>query len=252
MTVRVLVADDELLARKRLTRLLAAIDGVEIAGECASGNEVISRVRAGDIDVILLDIHMPGLSGLEALSILGDAAPLVVLCTAHSDHALEAFEAGAIDYVMKPVEAGRLKKAMDRAMKMLASKAPEGRDVPLDSIAQKAGEALGLSRLALATKHGIVLLDPSEITHAIIDGELVTVATESATYISDEPLSELVDRLPSDTFARVHRRAIVNLAKIVRLEPIESGGFVAHTRAGHRVEVSRLAARELRKRLGLK
>lgn len=239
--MRVLVADDELLARKRLVRLLAAIEGAELVGECTNGNEVVERVRAGDIDLVLLDIQMPGLTGIEALGMLGDDAPLVILCTAHPDYALDAFEMGALDYVVKPVEAGRLKKALDRALALLC---------PKDTAAAEPLPAL--ARLGVATRQGIVLLDPAEISHAILDGELVSVVADDATHISDDTLGDLQDRLPRETFARVHRRALVNLARIVRLEPIATGGFVAHMRGGHRVEVSRQSARELKKRLGLR
>jgi len=97
-----------------------------------------------------------------------------------------------------------------------------------------------------------VLLDPHEISHAVLDGELVTVHGRRGQYLSDLSLQQLEERLPPDRFARVHRRALVNLAEVVRLEPNEVGGFVARTSAGHAVEVSRQAARSLRKRLGLR
>ena len=124
-TLRVLVTDDELLARKRLLRLLAAMEGIAIAGECDSGEAMLERVKARDVDVVLLDVQMPGLTGLEAAPLIPDDGPVFVLCTAHADHALLAFELGAADYVMKPVEAGRLKKALARARARLASRSGE-------------------------------------------------------------------------------------------------------------------------------
>jgi two-component system LytT family response regulator len=243
-TMRVLVADDELLARKRLVRLLSAMEGVTLAGECDSGEAVLARLTARDVDVVLLDIHMHGLSGLETAELLPDDGPVIVLCTAHPDHAVDAFEQGAADYVMKPVEAGRLKKALGRARDHLARRqgAPH---VP----ASETGGPRGLARLAVPTRLGIVLLDPQKVSHAILDGELVSVVTDGGTYLSDDTLADLQDRLPRDLFERVHRRAILNLEHVVRLEPIETGGFMAHTRGGAAVEVSRQAARELRRRL---
>jgi len=252
--MRVLVADDELLARKRLLRLLAAMEGIVVAGECESGEAVLERVKAGDVDVVLLDIHMPGLTGLEAAPLLPEDGPVIVLCTAHPDHAVEAFELGAADYVMKPVEAGRLKKALARAKARLAARAP--RTPPVRSGAgeepREGAEARVLTRLAIPTRQGIVLLDPRSVSHAVLDGELVTVTTDAGTYLSDSSLGDLQERLPHDSFERVHRRAILNLEHVVRLEPLETGGFLAHTRGGHSVEVSRQAARELRRRLGLR
>jgi two-component system LytT family response regulator len=244
-TMRVLVADDELLARKRLVRLLAAMDGVSLAGECDTGHHVLERLKTKDVDVVLLDIHMPGLSGIETVSLLPEDGPVIVLCTAHPDHAVDAFEQGAVDYILKPVEAGRLKKALDRARARLAERGQAER--PHAATAME--DPRPLSRLAIPTREGIVLLDPRTVSHAVLDGELVTIVAEAGSYLSDDALNDLQDRLPRDLFERVHRRALLNLEHVVRLEPTESGGFLAYTRGGHSVEVSRQAARELRKRL---
>ncbi len=247
--MRVLVADDELVARKRLLRLLGAMDGIVVAGECASGDAVLARLKARDVDVVLLDVHMPGLSGLEALALFPDDGPVVVLCTAHADHAVAAFEEGAADYVMKPVEAGRLKKALGRARDRLTQRVRAGA-APAEVAVDPSPRAL--DRLAIPTRQGIVLVDPRAVSHAILEGELVSVVTDGGTYLSDDSLADLHERLPGDLFERVHRRAILNLEHVERLEPLETGGFVAHTRGGHAVEVSRQSARELRRRLKLR
>jgi two-component system LytT family response regulator len=256
--LRVLVADDEAIARKRLLRLLAAMPDVVVAGECADAHEVLERVRAGGVDVVLLDIQMPELSGLEALQLFPADGPVVIFCTAHTAHAVAAFDVGAIDYLLKPIDAARLRKALDRARDRDArhryadelarfrsagaedqSRGGQDKDRPLD-------------RLALPTRQGIVLLDPMAVSHAELDGELVTVHTIDAQYLSALSLQDLESRLPGDRFARVHRRAIVNLEHVVRLEPNEVGGYTARTRNGRAVEISRQAARDLRKRLGLR
>ena len=107
-------------------------------------------------------------------------------------------------------------------------------------------------RLAVPTRNGIVLLNPREITHAVLDGELVTIFTTTGQYLTDFSLQDLAEKLPKDVFERVHRRALLNLEHLTRLEPNEVGGFTARTRGDHCVEVSRAAARELRRRLGLR
>ena len=253
--LRVLVADDEAIARKRLLRLLAAMPDIAVAGECADAREVLERVRAGGIDAVLLDIQMPELSGLEALQLFPADGPLVIFCTAHTAHAVAAFDVGAIDYLLKPIEAARLRKALERARDR------DARRRYTDELARfksRAGQERGqesdkpLDRLALPTRQGIVLLDPLEVSHAELDGELVTVHTADAQYLSALSLQELESRLPGDRFARVHRRALVNLEHVVRLEPNEVGGYTARTRNGRAVEISRQAARDLRKRLGLR
>jgi len=245
-SLRVLIADDELLARKRLARLLSAMPDVEVCGEAADGEAVLAAARAGGLDVILLDIHMPGLSGLDALSLLPEDGPGVILCTAHAEHAVDAFEHGAVDYVLKPVEAARLQKALERARARLGPK--EGQE---PARAPSAG-AKGLARLPIPTRQGIVLVDPDTISHATLEGELVTVFTTQGEFLTDFTLNELVDKLPVEGFQRVHRRALLNLTHVTRLEPLETGGYIARTTRGHSVEVSRQSARELRRMLGLR
>ncbi len=113
--LKVLIADDEQLARARLTRLLSALPEVELVGEATDGDEVLPRLREGGVDLVLLDIQMPKLTGTEALALWPKDGPRVVFCTAHAEHAVKAFDAGAVDYLLKPVEPARLKKALDRA-----------------------------------------------------------------------------------------------------------------------------------------
>lgn len=245
-SLRVLIADDELLARKRLARLLSAFPDVEVCGEAADGDAVLAAARAGGLDVILLDIHMPGLSGLDALALLPEDGPRVILCTAHAEHAVDAFEHGAVDYVLKPVEAARLQKALDRARARIGPK--EGQE-PAKG---QASGSKGLTRLPIPTRQGIVLVDPDTISHATLEGELVTVFTTQGEFLTDFTLNELADKLPVEGFQRVHRRALLNLAHVTRLEPLETGGYIARTTRGHAVEVSRQSARELRRMLGLR
>jgi two-component system LytT family response regulator len=243
--LRVLVADDEAIARKRLVRLLGAMTDVVLAGECGDANEVLTAVRGGEVDVVLLDIQMPELSGLEALQLFPAGGPLVIFCTAHAAHAVSAFDVGAVDYVLKPIDGGRLRKALDRARQRIVTASP-------DAAAPPAGGASAVDRLALPTRNGIVLVNPRDVTHAQLADELVTVYASGQAYLSALSLQEIEARLPPPAFVRVHRRALVNLKHIVRLLPNEVGGFVAETSGGHSVEVSRQAARDLRKLLGLR
>ena len=257
--LRVLIADDELLARKRLSRLLAAFPDVEVCGEAADGEAVLAAVRAGGVDVVLLDIHMPGLSGLDALALMPEGRPRVVLCTAHAEHAVDAFNHGAVDYVLKPVEPARLQKALERARARLEP-APAPREAPKDAPKAEAASAerpgappaRGLARLPIPTRQGIVLVDPETISHAALEDELVTVFTGQGDYLTDFTLNELAEKLPPERFHRVHRRALLNRSHVIRLEPLETGGYLARTARGHTVEVSRQSARELRRMLGLR
>jgi two-component system, LytTR family, response regulator len=240
--LRVLIADDEQLARARLTRLLSAMKDVTVVGEARDGDEVLTHARAGEVDVVLLDIQMPKLSGLEAMALWPAEGPMVVFCTAHAEHAVKAFDSGAVDYLLKPIEPDRLKKALDRA-RLRSTR---------EAFSVEVKKLQALPRLPIQTRQGVVLLDPATITHAVLEGELVTVHTAETSYLTDYTLNELEQRLPSGRFDRVHRRALLNLEAVARLEPLETGGYLARTHRGHSVEVSRQAARDLRKRLGLR
>lgn len=241
LALRVLVCDDELIARRRAARLLSEQPGVEVVAECASGGEVLARLAAEDVDLVVLDIHMPGMTGLETALQMPEDRPYLIFLTAHPEHAVAAFDVGATDYLVKPVDEVRLKKALDRARRQLD--APPGRDAH--------DAAAPLARLAIATRTGVVLLGPDEVTHAVFDGQLVTVHTRDRAILSESTLQELEQRLSAPHFERVHRRAIVNLLHVERLEPALSGGYVARIAGGKSVDVSRQAARRLRRRLGI-
>ncbi|RKI44754.1 DNA-binding response regulator [Corallococcus sp. AB004] len=246
--LRVLIADDELLARKRLSRLLAALPDVSVCGEAVDGDSVLAAVRAGGVDVVLLDIHMPGLSGLDAMALLPEGGPHVIFCTAHAEHAVNAFEHGAVDYVLKPVEAARLQKALERARARIPARVKAPAAMAPTVVAEKPA----LTRLPIPTRQGLVLVSPDAISHASLEDELVTVFTAQGDYLTDFTLNELADKLPLEHFHRVHRRALLNLSHVTRLEPLETGGYLARTARGHSVEVSRQSARELRRMLGLR
>ncbi len=230
MSLRVLIADDEALARKRLNRLCSALQGIEIVAECEDGEQVLAHLDREPVDVILLDIHMPNLSGLDALALLPAGGPRVIFTTAHAEHAVKAFELGAADYVLKPVEPERLAKALERVRVQL-------------------GASRGLDKLPIETRKGLLLLDPGEVSHAVIDGELTALHTDRGVLSTDLRLADLERRLPH--MERVHRRALLDLSRIERLESQTSGGYVAHMRDGSRVAISRASARLLRRRLGL-
>jgi two-component system LytT family response regulator len=202
---------------------------------------VLARLTGDDIDLVVLDINMPGMTGLETALQMPEDRPYLIFITAHPEHAVAAFDVGATDYLVKPVDDARLKKALDRARRQLD--APLGRDAP--------EAAAPLARLAIATRTGVVLLGPDEVTHAVFDGKLVTVHTRDRAILSDATLQELEQRLSAPHFERVHRRAIVNLLHVERLEPALSGGYVARVAGGKTVDVSRQAARRLRRRLGI-
>lgn len=245
--LRVLVCDDELMARKRVLRLLGELPGIEGTIECESGEEVLAKLATDDVDVAILDINMPGLSGLETVMQMPEDRPYVIFLTAHPEHAVQAFDVGAVDYVLKPVDDARLAKALARARQSLDHGTPGAASAAAE------GAAPGkTSKLAIATHDGAALVSPGDVTHATFDGALVTVHTAARSILTDDTLQDLEAKLPAGPFERVHRRAIVNLDHVDRLESVDSGGYVACLSTGKRVDVSRQSARRLRRRLGLR
>jgi two-component system, LytTR family, response regulator len=222
--LRVVVADDELTARKRLVRLLEEMADIELVGVCEDAKSVLARVKQGGVDAILLDVQMPGLTGLDAVAMMPAEAdsPYIIFCT---------------------VDAGRLHKALERARARRSAGEPRR---------PTRREPEGVNRLAIATRQGIVLVDPEEVTHAILEDELVTLFTRSGKFLTDFTLQQLHERLEAHGFERVHRRALLHLGRVTKLVPLETGGFVAEMQNGGTVELSRQSARAIRRRLGLR
>ncbi|MEZ4384535.1 MAG: LytTR family DNA-binding domain-containing protein, partial [Nannocystaceae bacterium] len=190
-----------------------------------------------EVDVVLLDIRMPGLSGIETGALFPDDGPEIIYTTAYGEHALAAFDVGAVDYLLKPIDALKLRRALERA---------RGRAVEAAAVSEPT-----LARLAVTTREGVVLLAPAAIGYALFDGALVTLHTDRGALLCDLSLQELEDRLPAASFERVHRRALLNLERVDRLEPLETGGYRAHMQGGGEVPIARQAARRLRRRLGI-
>ena len=244
--LRVVVADDEKMARKRVIRLLESLGSVQLVAECRSGEEVLSHLDPGQVDVALLDIDMPGMTGLDVAQVAAARGVPVIFLTAHEQHAVAAFEQGAVHYLLKPVDAAHLARALERVRAV--AKAGPPRSAPADEGASHTGLP---ARVALSVRGDVVLLAPAAITHGLYDGQLVTVHTAECAYITDESLQDLEARVASPSMLRVHRRALLNLARVERLRGQPTGGYVAVLDTGAEVPVSRQAARDLRKRLGV-
>jgi two-component system LytT family response regulator len=239
--LRVLFADDEEMARKRLRRLLAALPDLEIVAECASGDAALSALETLEVDVAVLDVQMPGRTGLEVSEAAAELGVEIILATAHAEHAVEAYAQGVVDYVLKPVDAERLGVAIERARARVvrASDAPDVLRAP------------ALARLAVTVRGEVRLFAPGDVEHATLEGELVRLRVGDELVWTELTLQELETRLAGAGFLRVHRRALLNLAHVDRLRPLSTGGYLALTRRGDEVPVSRQEARRLRQRLGL-
>lgn len=245
--MRVLIADDEAPARGRLRRLLADLDGVEVVGEAANGVAALERVAADRPDLLLLDIEMPELDGLGVARALGDAGPAIVFVTAYDAYAVAAFEAAAVDYLLKPVTRARLAEAIERARR--AARRPPDLDALLARLAPPRGPA----RLAVRCGARYVVFDPSRVSAVLAQDHYATLLHEGRELLSEESLDALQRRLDPDAFFRVHRSALVNLAFLRELRRVGDRRYVAILAdpAETRVPVSRDRLPDLKRRLGL-
>jgi two-component system LytT family response regulator len=246
----VLVVDDEPLARGRLLRMLAALEGVEPAGEAASGREALDKIAELAPDCVLLDVRMPGLDGLEVAR--ASDVP-VIFVTAHDAYAVEAFELCAVDYLLKPVRRERLARALARVRERRGARADSAR---LDALFQRllagAGEP-GESPARLRARRGdaLHLFDPREIARFTAAGGYSSFRSGGHEFLLDESLSQLEERLAPLGFLRVHRAELVRLDAVRALHG-EHGSLELELAGGERVPVSRRLAGELRRRLGLR
>ncbi len=249
MKLRALVVDDEAVARRRLRRLLGRVGGVDVVGEARDGREALARIEELRPDVVFLDVRMPGLDGL-AVARSGNNLPPIVFTTAWSEHAVAAFDAAAVDYLLKPVEEARLRVAVERVRRRLARAVDPGVLAGLlERLREKAAPA---APPRLAARHGgaIHLLDPRRITRLVARGGYVAVHLDGREFLLEESLAELERRLAPLGFLRVHRSELVRLDAIRRLRRAGDGGVLA-LEDGQEARVSRRALPELVARLGI-
>src|SRR5580704_13174983 len=198
----VLIADDEPVARQVLREHVEAIPAPEVAGEASTGKETLQRILDLDPDVVLLDQQMPELDGLAVVrSLRGARTPLIIFVTAYERHALEAFEVGAIDYLLKPVRRERLESAILKAQRQLNGAPPAPPSV--------SNQAAVARKIVGRRGSDMYLLDPSEIIAFQADGELVHMVTASERFLSEHSLKGLEEKLDR-RFRRIHRRTIIN------------------------------------------
>jgi two-component system response regulator LytT len=257
--LRTIVVDDEQLARDELCFLLGQLDGVEVAGQAGNGIEALRVIEEQMPDLVMLDVQMPGLTGFEVARRLiraGVDAQLVFV-TAYDQHAIEAFEVNAVDYLLKPVEAQRLAKAVDRVRKRIQTERPaKGRTADdmerllhLLSDRQERRE-----QLAVKVADRFLLVQSDEVVHASVEDDVITVVTNSLSGTSNyRTLDELQARLDPTVFWRVHRSHLVNINKIKEIVPWFSRNYILKMRDGKGTEipVSRSQTKRLREYLRL-
>lgn len=246
--MRVLVVDDEPLARRRLVRMLGGIPDVSVAGEAGDAESALERIRADRPDLVLLDIRMPGLSGLELAASAEDLPP-IVFTTAYDEYAVKAFEVSAVDYLLKPVQRERLCAAIQKVRQRTGlADAAQIRSL-LERLDRKLGAA-GPSRLHARSGATTRLFHADAITRIYASSKYALFQHEGREFVLDESLNTLETRLAGDGFLRVHRSELVNLSHVRALHT-RDGEASVELSDGQRANVSRRAVAALKERLGI-
>ena len=242
MTIRVLIVDDEPVARRGILRLLRQEPDIEVVEECEDGRSAIAAISALSPDLVFLDVQMPELDGFGVIEAIGgNRMPAVVFVTAFDQHAVRAFDAQAIDYVLKPVDPERFSRALQRARSHLAH--------PDDSFVRRVSEALKLidrgepqhypTRLAIRSEGRVRLLDIDEVDRIVAAGNYVEIHAGAKQHLMRETMTSLEARLDPQRFIRVSRAAIVSIARIREVQPLFNGDFVVLLKNGAQVNGSR-------------
>ena len=250
MTLRVILVDDEPLARTRLRRLLAVHDMVDIVGEAGDGATACRLIRELTPDLVFLDVQMPGMSGFDVLAEL-DVRPRVIFVTAHDEFAVRAFEEQALDYLLKPVEPARLERAIGRiAAGSEETVTPDPRfERLLQAVARTTAPP---QRIAVRRGAKVTLVEPSAIVFCRAEDKYTVLYTADGEHVVDRTIEDLERALDPAAFLRIHRSALVNLGYVKELTAVEGGRFLVSLTApaGTQIYASRAGARLLRDKFG--
>jgi two-component system, LytTR family, response regulator len=249
--LRAFVVDDEKLAVDRLVRLLDTTGRVLIVGTSTDPEDALERLRRADVDVLFLDIQMPGLTGFDLLQRLDRDLP-VIFTTAYDRYALEAFAVNSIDYLLKPIDPDRLNRSLDKLTRLSKESRPDVRALARELAAQLA-PGRRLDRIASRVGERTTLLDVTRITHFFSKDKLTFAAASGREHVIDYTLGELEERLDSKRFIRIHRATIVNTAYVQELDAWVDGGVIVRLKDEKKTELSvaRDRVRELKERLGI-
>lgn len=240
--IKAIIIDDEAPARSELAFLLEEAGGVEIVGEAANVRDAVMLIKSTTADVLFLDIHMPGFTGLQLAESLKThpKPPAIVFVTAHSEHALRAFEVNAVDYLVKPVELDRLEVALAKVT----------RDRGVADTAHDTGDG---TRVMVNKAGKKMFINTSEITFVMAKDDYSYIYTDGDRYLSTSSLTALEEKLIESGFFRIHRRYLVNLKKVRSVAPQQGGTLMLTLEDADETEVpvSRRRVAGLKKALGL-
>ena len=251
MKIRVLIVDDEPLARQRVRLLLEEEPDTEVISESEDGFQAVDQIQAARPDLVFLDVQMPDMDGFEVLRrVPQPVLPVVVFTTAYDQHALRAFEANAVDYLLKPFKPTRFKASLQRARELIANKQAGAAARGLLELLGQAGAPASqhLTRLAVRTPERVLFVDLDQIQVIEAAGKYAVVHVGKETHLLRETMSSLESQLPPDRFLRISRSVILNIAQIQELQPGVKGESLVVLKGGKSYPTTR-PVRELQQRL---
>ena len=251
MNYRTLIVDDEPMARKRLKRLLGIVDDLKIIGECSDGPTTVTTIREQKPDLVFLDVQMPGMSGFDVLrEVRRECLPVVVFVTAFDEFALRAFEAQALDYVLKPFREERIAQAVARARVHLQGRNSSKFQRDLNGLLEAVSGPRNTSdRLLVKSEGRIVFVKPAEIDWVEAVGDYVKLHLGAESHMLRATMAEMEKRLLANGFARIHRSRLVNLDRVKELRPTFQGESIVLLKNGTRLTASRGCLKGLQERL---
>lgn len=232
--LRVLIVDDEPLARGVLREMLAERGDIEIAGECANGFEAVKAVSEEKPELLLLDVQMPKLDGFEVLELVG-AETAVIFVTAFDSYAMRAFEVHAVDYLLKPFTQERLDTALERARLRLGQKGVSGEELG----AAARGNRQYLERIVTRDGAKVHIIPVEKLDYVEAQEDYIALRSEGKTVLKQQTISSLEASLDPERFVRIHRSYVVNLERVARVEPYGKNSKVAVLTTGDKLAVSR-------------
>jgi two-component system, LytTR family, response regulator len=252
MTIRAIIVDDEPLARQRLHHLLADQPDVEVAAECPNGEAAIKAINKLRPDLLFLDIQMPELDGFDVMAAVGPGAvPVVIFVTAYDQFALRAFEAHALDYLLKPFDDERFEATLERARNTIRQHREGDLDRRMRALLQEVRPAREyLQRLSVRTGMRTVLVRAAEIDWLEAEGKYVRLHVGPRTHLIRDTLTRLEDVLDPSLFRRIHRSTIVNLERVREIETLFQGDCVLILQDGTRLNAGRAYRKNLDELVG--
>lgn len=245
--IRALIVDDEPPSRQTMRIMLEGVPEVQVIGECGSGKEALHKVKKLKPDLMFLDVQMPTMNGFDVLESLGpEHLPIVVFVTAYDQYAVKAFETNAIDYILKPFDSTRVKKAVQKVIRLLGSNSPRSSRDKVDSVITRPN---GVSRLLVKQHDRVAVLKTDEIDWIGAAGNYIELHMGKKRYLFHMTMNAIHQELDPEKFLRIHRSVIVNINRIKEFEPTLNKDYILYLEDGTKLTLSRSYTNEVMRTL---